>query len=80
MAFNYQVTAQQPTAVTHVLTGNFTRPEDNNVVICKVTHIEIHLLTPEGPRLVVSLTLAAFLRWRRRWRWRWRGVLFLPAC
>jgi len=46
--YNYVVTAQKPTSVTHSVVGNFTGPDDLNLIIAKCTRIEIHCLTPEG--------------------------------
>ncbi|KXJ05934.1 DNA damage-binding protein 1, partial [Exaiptasia diaphana] len=55
MAYNYVVTAQKPTAVNAVVVGNFTGPDDLNLVIAKSTRIEIHLVTPEGLRPVLDV-------------------------
>ncbi|KAK3726388.1 hypothetical protein QZH41_016253 [Actinostola sp. cb2023] len=55
MAYNYVVTAQKPTAVNAVVVGNFTGPDDLNLVIAKNTRIEIHLVTPEGLRPVLDV-------------------------
>ncbi|GAV76408.1 CPSF_A domain-containing protein/MMS1_N domain-containing protein [Cephalotus follicularis] len=46
--WNYVVTAHKPTNVTHSCVGNFTSPQDLNLIIAKCTRIEIHLLTPQG--------------------------------
>ncbi|XP_050221597.1 DNA damage-binding protein 1 [Mercurialis annua] len=46
--WNYVVTAQKPTNVTHSCVGNFTGPQELNLIIAKCTRIEIHLLTPQG--------------------------------
>ncbi|KAJ8467238.1 hypothetical protein OPV22_029790 [Ensete ventricosum] len=46
--WNYVVTAQKPTNVTHSCVGNFTSPQELNLIIAKCTRIEIHLLTPHG--------------------------------
>ena len=48
MAHNYVVTAQPPTAVLHCLVGNFTGPEDINLIVAYSTRIEVSRLTPEG--------------------------------
>ncbi|XP_071830754.1 DNA damage-binding protein 1-like [Apostichopus japonicus] len=50
MAYNYVVTAHKPTAVTACVTGNFTSPDDLNLIIAKNTRLEIYLVTPEGLR------------------------------
>ncbi|CAA6668092.1 unnamed protein product [Spirodela intermedia] len=46
--WNYVVTAHKPTNVTHSCVGNFTNPQELNLIIAKCTRIEIHLLTPQG--------------------------------
>ncbi|XP_045776166.1 DNA damage-binding protein 1 [Maniola jurtina] len=50
MAFHYVVTAQKPTAVTACITGNFTSPTDLNLLVAKVSRLEMYLVTPEGLR------------------------------
>ncbi|KAK6191191.1 hypothetical protein SNE40_002929 [Patella caerulea] len=50
MAFNYVVTAHKPTAVNACVTGNFTSPNDLNLIIAKNTRMEIYVVTPEGLR------------------------------
>ena len=46
--YNYVVTAQKPTAVSHSVVGHFTSPTELSLIIAKYTRIEIHLLTPDG--------------------------------
>ncbi|KAF4398471.1 hypothetical protein G4B88_025450 [Cannabis sativa] len=46
--WNYVVTAHKPTNVTHSCVGNFTAPNELNLIIAKCTRIEIHLLTAQG--------------------------------
>ncbi|CAN6454562.1 unnamed protein product [Victoria cruziana] len=46
--WNYVVTAHKPTNVIHSCVGNFTSPQELNLIIAKCTRIEIHLLTPQG--------------------------------
>ncbi|KAK3204845.1 hypothetical protein Dsin_018891 [Dipteronia sinensis] len=46
--WNYVVTAHKPTNVTHSCVGNFTAPQELNLIVAKCTRIEIHLLTPQG--------------------------------
>lgn len=46
--WNYVVTAHKPTSVIHSCVGNFTGPQELNLIIAKCTRIEIHLLTPQG--------------------------------
>lgn len=55
MAYNYMVTAQKPTAVNAAVVGNFTGPDDLNLIIAKNTRLEIHLVTPEGLRPVLDV-------------------------
>ncbi|CAH0728160.1 unnamed protein product, partial [Brenthis ino] len=50
MAYHYVVTAQKPTAVTACITGNFTSPTDLNLLVAKVSRLEMYLVTPEGLR------------------------------
>ncbi|CAA7046991.1 unnamed protein product [Microthlaspi erraticum] len=47
-SWNYVVTAHKPTSVTHSCVGNFTSPQELNLIVAKCTRIEIHLLTPQG--------------------------------
>ncbi|KAL0918442.1 hypothetical protein M5K25_010451 [Dendrobium thyrsiflorum] len=46
--WNYVVTAHKPTAVSHSCVGNFTSPQELNLIIAKCTRIEIHLLSAHG--------------------------------
>ncbi|XP_010537808.1 PREDICTED: DNA damage-binding protein 1a [Tarenaya hassleriana] len=46
--WNYVVTAHKPTNVTHSCVGNFTSPQELNLIVAKCTRVEIHLLTPQG--------------------------------
>ena len=55
--FNYVVTAQKPTCVSHSLAGNFTSPTDRNLIIGKCTLIEIHKITEEGVQPVLELPI-----------------------
>ena len=50
MAHNYVVTAHKPTAVNAAVVGNFTAADDLNLIIAKITRLEIHVVTPEGLR------------------------------
>ena len=52
MAHNYVVTAQHATAVDACDTGNFTSPNDLNLLIARNTKIEIMSVTPEGLRSI----------------------------
>jgi len=42
------VTAQKPTVVTHSVTGNFTGPDQHNLVLARSTQIEVYTISPEG--------------------------------
>ncbi|KAF5292358.1 hypothetical protein FQA39_LY03392 [Lamprigera yunnana] len=57
MAFHYVVTAHKPTAVTSCVTGNFTSPNDLNLIVAKNTRLEIYLVTPEGLRPIKEVGL-----------------------
>ncbi|KAL0398278.1 UNVERIFIED_CONTAM: DNA damage-binding protein 1 [Sesamum radiatum] len=46
--WNFVVTAHKPTNVTHSCVGNFTGPQEVNLIIAKCTRIEIHVLSPQG--------------------------------
>ncbi|XP_067655980.1 DNA damage-binding protein 1-like isoform X1 [Haliotis asinina] len=52
MAYNYVVTAHKPTSVNACVTGNFTSPDDLNLIIAKNTRMELYVVTPEGLRPV----------------------------
>lgn len=55
--WNYVVTAHKPTNVTHSRVGNFTSPQELNLIIAKCTRIEIHLLTPHGLQPMVDVPI-----------------------
>ncbi|CAK8578715.1 unnamed protein product [Lathyrus sativus] len=55
--WNYVVTAHKPTNVTHSCVGNFTSPQDLNLIVAKCTRIEIHLLTAHGLQSVLDVPL-----------------------
>ncbi|KAB0803831.1 hypothetical protein PPYR_00801 [Photinus pyralis] len=57
MAFHYVVTAHKPTAVTSCVTGNFTSPNDLNLIVAKNSRLEIYLVTPEGLRPIKEVGL-----------------------
>ncbi|XP_041969289.1 DNA damage-binding protein 1 [Aricia agestis] len=57
MAYHYVVTAQKPTAVTACITGNFTSPTDLNLLVAKVSRLEMYLVTPEGLRPMKEIGL-----------------------
>eukprot|EP00743_Colponemidia_sp_Colp-15_P005247 GILK01005646.1.p1 GENE.GILK01005646.1~~GILK01005646.1.p1 ORF type:complete len:1143 (+),score=205.41 GILK01005646.1:93-3431(+) len=53
--WNYVVTAQKPTSVSHSLTGNFTGPNELNLIIAKSTRIEIYRMGPEGLQPILDV-------------------------
>ncbi|KAL2494428.1 DNA damage-binding protein 1a [Forsythia ovata] len=55
--WNYVVTAHKPTNVTHSCVGNFTGPQELNLIIAKCTRIEIHLLMPQGLQPMLDLPI-----------------------
>ncbi|XP_011085220.1 DNA damage-binding protein 1 isoform X1 [Sesamum indicum] len=55
--WNYVVTAHKPTNVTHSCVGNFTGPQELNLIIAKCTRIEIHLLTPQGLQAMLDVPI-----------------------
>ncbi|KAL5731679.1 DNA damage-binding protein 1a [Ranunculus cassubicifolius] len=56
-SWNYVVTAHKPTNVTHSCVGNFTSPQELNLIIAKCTRIEIHLLTPQGLQAMLDVPI-----------------------
>ena len=48
MAYNYVVTAHKPTAANASLFGNFTGPDDLNLIVAKNNRLDIQLVTAEG--------------------------------
>ncbi|GFX77483.1 DNA damage-binding protein 1 [Trichonephila clavipes] len=57
MSYNYVVTAHKPTGVGACATGNFTSPEDLNLVLAKNTRLEIYLVSPEGLRPIKEISI-----------------------
>ncbi|ESQ55276.1 hypothetical protein EUTSA_v10024273mg [Eutrema salsugineum] len=55
--WNYVVTAHKPTCVSHSCVGNFTSPQELNLIVAKCTRIEIHLLTPQGLQTMLDVPL-----------------------
>jgi DNA damage-binding protein 1 len=55
--YNYVVTAQKPTSVTHSVVGNFTHEDELNLVVAKCTRVEIHLLTPQGLQAMMDVPI-----------------------
>ena len=52
MSYNYIVTANRASAVSNSVTGNFTGPDDINLITAKLSRIEISKVTPEGLKTV----------------------------
>lgn len=44
MVYTYVVGSQKPTAVNHSLVCNFTSPSDQNLILARSNHLEIHTL------------------------------------
>ncbi|CAN6454566.1 unnamed protein product [Victoria cruziana] len=59
--WNYVVTAHKPTNVIHSCVGNFTSPQELNLIIAKCTRIEIHLLTPQGLQVTFNTSVLIFI-------------------
>ena len=57
MAFQYAVTAQPPTAVTHALKARLTGPDDDNLVVVRSTLLEVYTVSPEGLVSVANVPL-----------------------
>ena len=53
----YVVTAYKGTAVTSAQTGNFTGPEDINLVQAKGSSLVVNLVTPEGLKPVLDVSI-----------------------
>jgi len=57
--FNYLVTAHRPSVVTHACVGNFTSPSDLNLILGKLTWLDIRVVGPEGLETVLEAPLNA---------------------
>ncbi|XP_040569260.1 DNA damage-binding protein 1 [Lepeophtheirus salmonis] len=57
MAHNYLVTAHPPTAVTECATGNFTGPDDLNLILAKGNVLEVYAVTPEGLKAIKEFSI-----------------------
>eukprot|EP00009_Paramoeba_aestuarina_P010924 CAMPEP_0201526994 /NCGR_PEP_ID=MMETSP0161_2-20130828/33637_1 /ASSEMBLY_ACC=CAM_ASM_000251 /TAXON_ID=180227 /ORGANISM="Neoparamoeba aestuarina, Strain SoJaBio B1-5/56/2" /LENGTH=281 /DNA_ID=CAMNT_0047927609 /DNA_START=109 /DNA_END=950 /DNA_ORIENTATION=+ len=55
--YNYVVTAQKPTAVTHSVVGNFTDSDDLNLIVCKSSLLEIFKITASGLEPIYDVSL-----------------------
>lgn len=58
MTCNYAVTAYKPTAVTAVLTGNFTAPDELNLIVIKGNNLVVNLVTAEGLKQVSDVNIS----------------------
>ncbi|KAL1525255.1 hypothetical protein AB1Y20_020120 [Prymnesium parvum] len=68
MKWNYVVTAHKPTNVTHALTGNFTGPDDINLIVSKCTRIEVHRVDAEGLHCMLDVPLYGRVATMELWR------------
>jgi DNA damage-binding protein 1 len=57
MSCNYVVTAYKGSAVTAAQTGNFTAPEDINLIQAKGSSLVVSVVTPEGLKLVADVNI-----------------------
>ena len=57
MSCNYIVTAYRPTAVNAAVTGNFTGPNDLNLIQAKGNCLVVNQVTPEGLKAVVDVNI-----------------------
>lgn len=48
MSYNYVVTANRASAVSNSIKGNFTGPDDVNLITAKLSRIEIYKILPDG--------------------------------
>lgn len=53
--YQYIVTAQKPTAVTHSLTGNFLSKDELSLIVAKCTRLEIYHVGEDGLRAVLDV-------------------------
>ena len=56
-SYAYVVSAQKPTCTTHAFVGNFTAPDDVNLIVARSTRLEIHKLTEEGLDTMFSVDI-----------------------
>ena len=68
MSWNYVVTAHKPTNVTHSLTGNFTGPDEINLIVSKCTLIEVHRVDAEGLHCMKVVPLYGRVATMELWR------------
>ena len=57
VTYNYVVTAQKPTAVTHAIRGRFTSKDELNLIVAKGTLLELSKITEEGLQPILEIPL-----------------------
>ena len=57
MTQNYIVTAHKSTAVTDAVTGNFTSPDDINLIEARGSSLLVNLVTPEGLKPILDANI-----------------------
>jgi DNA damage-binding protein 1 len=57
MAYNYVVTSQRPTAISHAMVCSFTGPDAKNLIVSKGNRLEIHNITAEGISSVTEFVI-----------------------
>ena len=67
-SWNYVATAQKPTIVSHSLVGNFTGPQDLNLIVSKCTRIEIHKVDNDGLQCMLDVPLYGRIATMKLWR------------
>ncbi|GER24636.1 DNA damage-binding protein 1 [Striga asiatica] len=55
--WNDALRALEPTNVTHSCVGNFTAPNDLNLIVSRCTRIEIHLVSFQGLQLMLDMPI-----------------------
>eukprot|EP00736_Rhodelphis_marinus_P012711 Rmarinus@m.8546 len=53
--YNYVVSAQKPTVVTHTAVGNFTRPDELNLLVGRCTRIGLYRITSNGLEVIYDV-------------------------
>lgn len=57
MSYNYTVTAHKATVVSSSVTGNFTGPDDLNLIQVKGSTIAVSQVTAEGLKPVLDIDI-----------------------
>ncbi|KAJ1622354.1 hypothetical protein T492DRAFT_326446 [Pavlovales sp. CCMP2436] len=68
MSYHYVVTAHKPTNVTHAVVGNFTAPNDVNLIVCKSTRLELHTLIDERLQQVLDVPIFGRVATLQLWK------------